>query len=156
MIQSKWKEHSCETQDIWLINSHKRCASHRWEFQRTSWGLDSQSRSVKWELDRSPSKCLGVLACPWQIGWRFCYMLWTPKICNTALVRGISQSPLPTRCLLGKTRYSQHSSLGFCFLWTQVKDVAKNEIKIESRCMRAPEAAGWFLFQDRLVTNLLS
>lgn len=72
MIPSKWKEHSCETEDILLINSHKRCASYRWEFQRTSWGLDSQSQSVKWYLDTSPSKCLGVLVCPWKIRWRFC------------------------------------------------------------------------------------
>lgn len=35
---------------VWLINNCKMCAACRWEFERTSWGLDSQSQPVKWEL----------------------------------------------------------------------------------------------------------
>lgn len=44
-------------------------------------------------------------------------MLSTSRVCNTVLMRGVSQSLLPMRHLAGEAGYSQHSGMGFCSLW---------------------------------------
>lgn len=62
---------------VWLINNCKMCAACRWEFERTSWGLDSQSQPVKWELLEEP----GNPGLPVGNGMGWDFMCYRPPEC---------------------------------------------------------------------------
>lgn len=143
-VQNKGEEHSREREGIQLINSHKMCATYRWEFQRTLWGLDSESQSVKQELGMGvPQSAQKSLPAHGKWDGDFvtcCQPLESATLCWWEAFLSLC---CPWGIWLGKQGI--HSTLAWVSApcgHAQIKENAKNEIKLESRYMGAPEAAG--------------
>lgn len=122
-VQNTWKRAVLWIARSLVINNCKMRApcrgSHEvWKHRDCQWG-------GSWVL--SSPKGLEIPACLWGVGWNCVICCETSGACSAVLMRGIAQPLLPVRLLTGEA---------------QMKEVAKNEIKLVRRCMGAPEAAG--------------